>query len=214
MRLDCDSHEFDGRFVDMVIEPGILAWGNERGENYDQHKVWSPATVWIAPEPLAAQPRIEVATSTVFRGQKRKQDSLDEEHCDPSATAFKASSQKLNPGAKQSKIAPPSQPQRDQFRSHSAIKDFNDEDDTAERPKARTRAQEKARQTGGKASIPPTAIEGSFMKHYNSIGGEDALDRRQRDSQQNPGQVAKKAGGPPCAGKKVRNLCFCPFFEL
>lgn len=64
-----DSHEYDGIAVQLCIEPAIIAYGNERGQEYDDYKIWAPAIVWIAKE-MAATPssRPSVAdrlTSTV-----------------------------------------------------------------------------------------------------------------------------------------------------
>ena len=38
----------DGRTVQMVVQPAILAYGNEEGENFDESKVWAKAVVWLS----------------------------------------------------------------------------------------------------------------------------------------------------------------------
>ncbi len=50
MRLDSENHQYDGRRVQLVIEPAIFASGNEDGKNYDQWKVRLPAIGWLSEE--------------------------------------------------------------------------------------------------------------------------------------------------------------------
>lgn len=50
MCLDKSDHQFDGRPVQLVIEPAIYASGNEDGKNYDQWKVRLPAVGWLSKE--------------------------------------------------------------------------------------------------------------------------------------------------------------------
>ena len=38
----------DGMPIQMVVEPAIIAWGNEKGECYDHSKVWAKAVVWMS----------------------------------------------------------------------------------------------------------------------------------------------------------------------
>jgi hypothetical protein len=45
-RLDEADTKLDGLPVQMVVQPAILAYGNEEGKNYDQYKVWAKAVVW------------------------------------------------------------------------------------------------------------------------------------------------------------------------
>ncbi|ERF72260.1 hypothetical protein EPUS_02147 [Endocarpon pusillum Z07020] len=47
MDIEEDDHSWDGKPIDLVMHPGLLAYGNECGENYDQFKVWSKAVVWM-----------------------------------------------------------------------------------------------------------------------------------------------------------------------
>jgi hypothetical protein len=47
--LDGDDTRLDGRPVSAVIQPAIFAYGNEHGRNYDQHKVWAKAVVFLGP---------------------------------------------------------------------------------------------------------------------------------------------------------------------
>lgn len=45
-RLDEGDSRLDGLPVQMVVQPAILAYGNEEGKNYDHYKVWAKAVVW------------------------------------------------------------------------------------------------------------------------------------------------------------------------
>ena len=54
--LDGDDTSLDGRPVSAVIQPAIFAYGNEHGRNYDQHKVWAKAVVFLGPAPPAKAP--------------------------------------------------------------------------------------------------------------------------------------------------------------
>lgn len=45
-RLDEGDRKLDGLPVRMVVQPAILAYGNEEGKNYDHYKVWAKAVVW------------------------------------------------------------------------------------------------------------------------------------------------------------------------
>jgi hypothetical protein len=59
-QLDEDEKDtkMDGMPIQLVVEPAIVAWGNERGENYDQFKIWSKAVVWLSsgdPNPPASR---------------------------------------------------------------------------------------------------------------------------------------------------------------
>lgn len=45
-RLDEADIRLDGLPVQMVVQPAILAYGNEEGKNYDEYKVWAKAVVW------------------------------------------------------------------------------------------------------------------------------------------------------------------------
>ena len=49
-RLDADPKSMDGMPIQLVVEPGILAWGTERGEAYQSYKVWLKAVVWMTTE--------------------------------------------------------------------------------------------------------------------------------------------------------------------
>lgn len=46
-RLDEGDSIFDGLPVQMVVQPAIVAYGNEEGKNYDLYKVWAKAVVWV-----------------------------------------------------------------------------------------------------------------------------------------------------------------------
>lgn len=47
MLLDEDSHEFDGCMIDFMVEPAIIAYGNEAGRNYDEWKIFMKMTVLL-----------------------------------------------------------------------------------------------------------------------------------------------------------------------
>ncbi|QKX58878.1 uncharacterized protein TRUGW13939_06006 [Talaromyces rugulosus] len=46
-RLDEEDTRLDGKQVLVVIQPALLAFGNDEAEYYDQHKVWAKAMVLI-----------------------------------------------------------------------------------------------------------------------------------------------------------------------
>jgi hypothetical protein len=46
-RLDEEDTRLDGKQVFAVIQPALLAFGNDEAEHYDQHKVWAKAMVLI-----------------------------------------------------------------------------------------------------------------------------------------------------------------------
>ena len=47
MHLDDDEH-IEDYIIDLVVHPAIMAWGDERGENHDHHRLWQPAVVFSA----------------------------------------------------------------------------------------------------------------------------------------------------------------------
>ena len=47
-KLEEGDRELDGKPIQLVVEPAIVAWGNEYGEGYDQYKVWTKAVVWVS----------------------------------------------------------------------------------------------------------------------------------------------------------------------
>ena len=55
MDIEEDDHSWDGKPIDLVMHPGLLAYGNESGENYDQFKVWSKAVVWMQKRPVKSR---------------------------------------------------------------------------------------------------------------------------------------------------------------
>jgi hypothetical protein len=46
-RLEEEDVRLDGKQVIAVIQPTLLAFGNDEAEHYDQHKVWAKAMVLI-----------------------------------------------------------------------------------------------------------------------------------------------------------------------
>lgn len=57
-KLDEGETELDGKPIQLIVEPAIIAWGNEYGEGYDQYKVWTKAVVWVS-SPVASDIRIQ-----------------------------------------------------------------------------------------------------------------------------------------------------------
>lgn len=45
--LDDDDHRLDGKPIIAVIQPGIVAWGDNDGVKYDKFRVWSKAVVMV-----------------------------------------------------------------------------------------------------------------------------------------------------------------------
>ena len=54
MRGDEDDPSWNGWEIDLIVEPAILAFGDEHGENYDDWKVWTKARVWIDMDNMAS----------------------------------------------------------------------------------------------------------------------------------------------------------------
>jgi hypothetical protein len=50
MWLDKNNRQYDGRRVQLIIEPALLAAGDEDGKNYDQLKIRLPAIGWLSKE--------------------------------------------------------------------------------------------------------------------------------------------------------------------
>ncbi len=48
MDIEQSDHSWDGKPIDIVLQPGLIAFGNERAENYEAFKVWSKAVVWMS----------------------------------------------------------------------------------------------------------------------------------------------------------------------
>jgi hypothetical protein len=51
LHLEDGDTRLDGAPVEIVIQPAILAWGNEEGKYYDYSKVWAKAIVWVGAQP-------------------------------------------------------------------------------------------------------------------------------------------------------------------
>lgn len=66
MDIEHDDHDWDGKPIDLVIFPGVLAYGNERGDDYDQFKVWSKAVVWMTRQ---QQKKIQTTPSKPSKGK-------------------------------------------------------------------------------------------------------------------------------------------------
>lgn len=49
-KLDDDDHQLDGHEILAVIQPALVVFGDENGENYEHHKIWSKAIVLVAEE--------------------------------------------------------------------------------------------------------------------------------------------------------------------
>jgi hypothetical protein len=61
MGIEQGDHSWDGKEIDLVITPAVLAYGNEHGENYSNFKVWSKAVVWME-APRESKPRRKQVT--------------------------------------------------------------------------------------------------------------------------------------------------------
>lgn len=46
--LEEGDKDLDGKPIQLVVEPAIVAWGNEYGEGYNQYKIWTKAVVWMS----------------------------------------------------------------------------------------------------------------------------------------------------------------------
>lgn len=47
-KLEVSDKSKDGMPIQIVVEPGILAYGNELGESYEEFKMWGKAVVWLS----------------------------------------------------------------------------------------------------------------------------------------------------------------------
>jgi hypothetical protein len=47
-KLEEGETSMDGMHVQMVVQPAIIARGDERSEGYDSFKVWAKAVVWLS----------------------------------------------------------------------------------------------------------------------------------------------------------------------
>lgn len=46
-RLEEDDDKLDNRRIVILTHPVVLAWGDEKAENYDQYKVWGKAIACV-----------------------------------------------------------------------------------------------------------------------------------------------------------------------
>ena len=53
--LEEEEARLDGLPIQMVVEPAIVAYGNERGESYGHRKVWAKAVVCVSSEDTQKQ---------------------------------------------------------------------------------------------------------------------------------------------------------------
>jgi hypothetical protein len=51
LHLEEGDTKMDGSLIEMVVQPAILAWGNEEGKDYNEYKVWAKAVVWLGAQP-------------------------------------------------------------------------------------------------------------------------------------------------------------------
>lgn len=63
MLVDEDDTRLDGHEIDYVVSPLIRAWGNEKGENHSQFKVWTKAIVWISEKRSGRETSSEIANT-------------------------------------------------------------------------------------------------------------------------------------------------------
>lgn len=47
-KLEENDNSKDGMPIQMIVEPGIFAYGNQQDESYDVAKVWGKAVVWLS----------------------------------------------------------------------------------------------------------------------------------------------------------------------
>ena len=47
MGCDNENHDFDGYLIDLVLVPGVIAYGNREGEMYGSYKIWMKSTVLV-----------------------------------------------------------------------------------------------------------------------------------------------------------------------
>ena len=47
-KLEEGETDLDGKPIQLIVEPAIVAWGNEYGRGYDRYKVWTKAVVWVS----------------------------------------------------------------------------------------------------------------------------------------------------------------------
>lgn len=66
-KLEDGDTELDGMPVQMVVEPAILAWGNEKGEAYGTSKIWAKAVVWMSSGAREEQSEANVVGSEARR---------------------------------------------------------------------------------------------------------------------------------------------------
>ncbi|PWY89236.1 hypothetical protein BO70DRAFT_418361 [Aspergillus heteromorphus CBS 117.55] len=50
--LDEDDNRLDGNPILVCVQPAVLAFGNENGEDYDKKKLWAKATVLVAEDKM------------------------------------------------------------------------------------------------------------------------------------------------------------------
>lgn len=42
-----DQSRLRGRPITLIVHPLLLVYGNDEGKEYDKHRVWAPAEVWL-----------------------------------------------------------------------------------------------------------------------------------------------------------------------
>lgn len=207
MGLDEESHEFDGRQIDITIEPAIIAWGNERGENYDQCRIWVPATVWIAPLPLVRGTGSDELGFQDTAGIKREHDVLEEDQSSQEGPPPKTLKQDMpeaesgsvgrlrsfSPAISGGDRACTQKETEHAASANMSISSFSSrfpsgDDGEKKGSKANFHSENEAKaHTAGKNRVPEVAADShqsSFMEIHESIGKDDAIDKKQKCLQQ------------------------------
>ena len=89
MLLDEDDISCDGKPPDMIIEPGLFAYGDANGQNYDMRKNWMKATVLLFDQPLEQysktlkQAEASKLTTSISKESEKHQIKLEQDENEP-----------------------------------------------------------------------------------------------------------------------------------
>lgn len=78
MLLDEDDDSYNGRSPDMIIEPGIFAYGDAQGKNYDMRKYWMKATVLLFDKNLKQE--LQPLTEADVPKVRKQEDEMAAKH--------------------------------------------------------------------------------------------------------------------------------------
>lgn len=59
LKLDPDETHMDGRIIQMVVEPALLAYPIGKFHEYTGERVWKPAVVWFSQDDMRKQSNLE-----------------------------------------------------------------------------------------------------------------------------------------------------------